>query len=296
MHVSEYLAIAELSGTLLGADVWPTESGTSLIIGANAVSTVSVHPRMQRPDRPPSRVRRRFAWAAVLAVAAIGAMIVLGMMKIGSASRYATERGEQRSLTLADGSVVQINTLTRLVVRFDGNIRLVELPAGEALFRVAHEPGRPFVVRTPFAAVRAVGTQFNVDTRAQGTRVAVIEGRVAVDRDITREGKALTLGAGEQAVVTHRAVTRVAAIPPERTLAWVQRRLIFKSQRLDAAVEEFNRYNRTQLVIAAPELAALRINGVFDADDPQVLVRYLERVQGAQAAVSQDEVRLSLPR
>jgi hypothetical protein len=93
---------------------------------------------------------------------------------------YATGIGEQRTVTLSDGSTVELNSQSRLRVAFHPHERDVELLEGQALFHVAHDRTRPFLVQSEGAKVRAVGTQFDVYRKSDGTVITVVEGRVAV--------------------------------------------------------------------------------------------------------------------
>jgi transmembrane sensor len=122
--------------------------------------------------------RRLLAIAAsiLLTTAALAAYILT------AGGVYATEFGEQRSLALADGSTVQLNSLSKLRIHYSDHERTVDLLRGEALFRVAKDPTRPFIVHSGPAAVKAVGTQFDVYRKADGTIVTVVEGRVAILR------------------------------------------------------------------------------------------------------------------
>jgi transmembrane sensor len=125
-----------------------------------------------------SRTRRQFLAAAV------GAMVltIVGDMwwQTERYPTYATDIGERRSLTLADGSTVDLNARSRIRIEFSGAERRVELLEGQALFQVAKDKRRAFIVRSGSATVRAVGTQFDVYRKASGTTVTVLEGRVAV--------------------------------------------------------------------------------------------------------------------
>ena len=130
--------------------------------------------------RAPSRFRR----VAMLATAAtvVGLMIVAFIAKgqLHGPPEYATEVGEQRSFRLADGSTVILDSRSRLRLAFDNSVRAVDLLQGRALFRVAANPGKPFIVRAGGTTVRVIGTQFDVNESATATVVTVVEGRVAV--------------------------------------------------------------------------------------------------------------------
>ena len=134
-------------------------------------------PRAGHAIRPPPW-RRRFAAAAACALVA-----TLAIALWWSAERYplyTTDVGERRSLTLADGSTVDLNARSRIRIEFTKGERRVELLDGQALFQVAKDKDRPFIVRSGDATVRAVGTQFDVYLKSSGTTVTVLEGRVAV--------------------------------------------------------------------------------------------------------------------
>jgi len=120
---------------------------------------------------------RLFALAASVLVALAGTWLYI------QRNTYSTDIGEQRSIVLNDGSTIELNSRTRVRVRFSDAERDVDLLDGQALFRVAKNPARPFIVHSGSARVRAVGTQFDVYKRTSGTTVTVVEGRVAVTPD-----------------------------------------------------------------------------------------------------------------
>lgn len=238
------------------------------------------------------RMRRR-RWIASAAAAGIAALALVGggiRYWSSDTASYATGVGEQRRLVLDDGSIVDMNTRTELAVRMDDTGRYVELREGEALFEVARDASRPFVVDGELATVRALGTQFNVYRQTDQILVTVIEGRVAVEnRDVARRAagdvggirsvdeEPVELAAGHQARISPRIPILKALANVEPAVAWRERRLIFDGQPLSEVVREFNRYNRRQLVIDHPDLADRRISGVFDADQPDALVRFLQQ-------------------
>jgi transmembrane sensor len=257
--------------------------------------------------RPPVVWTRWLSRAAVLAVVAVaGAWVLYGYAP--SESDLKTAIGEQRSVTLADGSVVFLNTSSELKLHWTASERHIELLRGEARFQVAKNPARPFVVATPEATVRAVGTVFNVRTGEATTQVAVLEGRVKVNAIPTEKGadvnpradgqnvaqpKAraapdLLLAAGQRAAVTSDGIEPEVGPPIERVAAWTQRRLVFRGDPLRAVVAEFNRYRLQALVLDDPSLAEIRINGVFDLDDHASLVAYLRNFESVRVEQRSD--------
>jgi transmembrane sensor len=264
---------------------------------------------MDRPgvvtERLPRRLpatsgRRQLARVAMLSLAAVvvaAAWLVQGYWL--SAIDLRTSVGEQRSVTLADGSVVFLNTNSELKLHWTKHERRIDLLRGEARFQVAKNPARPFVVATQEATVRAVGTVFNIRKAEAITQVAVLEGRVevnAIPRELeenaypTRDAGQpaaqmmpdLLLAAGQRAAVTRRGVEANVGPPIERVAAWTERRLVFRGEALSAVVAEFNRYRLQALVVDDPSLAVIRINGVFDLDDPASLVTYLRNFESVR--------------
>lgn len=140
----------------------------------------------QRKGRANSREGETFLRArghrpALAAVAASMLLaVVTGTWFFTQRNTYTTGIGEQRSIVLSDGSTIQLNTGSRVRVRYSDAERDVDLLEGQALFRVAKNHDRPFVVDTNGARVRAVGTEFDVYRKYGGTVVTVIEGKVAV--------------------------------------------------------------------------------------------------------------------
>jgi transmembrane sensor len=148
----------------------------------NAPRTMATEPnsrglQARRAGRAP-RSRRRFLAAASCTLV----LVIAGAVwwQINGFPSYTTDIGERRSITLADGSTVDLNSRSRLRVEFTKGERRVELAEGQALFQVAKDKYRPFIVSSGDAIVRAVGTQFDVYRKANGTTVTVLEGRVAV--------------------------------------------------------------------------------------------------------------------
>ena len=192
---------------------------------------------------------------------------------------YATNAGEMRSIALEDGSVVELNTRSRLRARFTANERRLQLLAGEAIFNVAKNPRRPFRVFAGSTEIVAVGTQFNVDAHDSRTVVTVLEGRVRVTNstDIPAQGAGpMELNRGEQAVIAkHQPPKRISAADTAKATAWTERRLFFEGTTLADVATEFARYNDRIIRINDQVLAARRITGVFNATDQATFVEFL---------------------
>jgi transmembrane sensor len=217
-----------------------------------------------------------------------------------SPQRFLTALGEQRSVVLNDDSVVTLNTSSSIEVRMSKDHRTVTLLSGEALFQVAHDISRPFDVKTGDTTIRAVGTQFDVDRRAAGTTVTVVEGKVAVFTASagTKGGEAdnLPLTAGEQLTVAPRSKSHAVRANVAAATAWTQRRLIFEHRPLGEVAEEFNRYNHQTIDIRSRELRSQEVTGVFQANDPDSFLTFLAKIPDVNVERSADNQRFVVTR
>lgn len=299
-NMLNYLRTAEIWGALQSANIWPAESKEELyqaIRQANGVNIVRLRKEFgvtevtSEQDSTQGRARKR-RWPLYGALAATVAAVALfvGTQLNGNSATYKTARGEQRSIVLPDGSIVQLNTLSTLVIDFDNQNRRVKLPRGEAFFRVAHDKARPFDVETPFATVHAVGTEFDVYNRKDATHVLVVEGKVGITPNAlgekkrslpTKEGRVVRefLTAGQQITVSAASLPKPTRAKVAAATAWMQRRIVLDRDRIDTAVDEFNRYNTKQIQIRDPALGDIRITGAFNADDPGALVKYIQEIR-----------------
>jgi transmembrane sensor len=263
---------------------------------------------------PPRTSRTR--WTAGLALAAVVAVLGVFLTFFFSAQVIETGRAERRSVTLADGSVVQVDPESRLRIRLEKRQRDVALERGRALFRVAKDPSRPFVVRAEATQVRAVGTQFGVEQAREGIVVTVAEGKVAVlspERSEDRGNSSATappaghpatgrgpgaevlLTAGQQVIVPRRGPAKaVRAVDTDRELAWVAGRLVFDNESVADVVEEFNRYNVVQLHVASPGLAQRSVSGVFDASEPESFIGFMQSVAPVNVHRAGQDITIAL--
>lgn len=186
---------------------------------------------------------------------------------------YQTGVGQRTTLTLEDGSVVTLNTNSRLAVSYSATRRDLTLLAGQALFQVTKNPARPFIVTAGTRQVIAVGTEFEVRLDKSNVRVALIEGKVKVQPVNTRpaagqaDAQALQavaiLEPGEQLIASSAGMSTVSAVDVAGLTSWREGRVRFDDTPLRDAVAEMNRYTRTPIVIADPAISDLRVSGAF---------------------------------
>jgi transmembrane sensor len=286
LHVQEYLETVYADQVLKHIDAERLEDIDTLI----AQVAPSVVPLTGMSAAPASHSLRPKRWAIGLGAAAVLALCALLLPFVikhfEARSEYATALGEQRTIQLSDSSIVTLNADSRIQLRLDRTHRGIELLRGEALFKVAHDPSRPFTVRTNTATVQAVGTQFNVYERPNGTRVSVLEGRVRITPlghsgagAVNAAPATESLGAGQEAQVTpNGTIQRNAKADVMKTVAWRERRLIFDDAPLEDMVYEFNRYSRTtRLTLDGVPPGSHHYNGIFDAADPDSLAELLSK-------------------
>jgi transmembrane sensor len=294
--------------------------GNVIPIGAAAEPAV---PASVEPERDTGWIRR--AWPAV---AAMLALVIAAATWYLQAPRnvYSTGRGEQRSILLTDGSTIDLNARSSVRVRFGSRGRHVDLIGGQALFRVAKDPRRPFIVSVNGTRVRAVGTQFDINQRLHTLVVTVVEGTVAVSGSVPadRGGSAsparpqsgaaplsmkrhspiraevgeILLDAGEQLTLTpvvpvERTVTSQLKPHPvdvESATAWTHRRLIFDTTPLADVAAEFNRNSERPIVVDTRGLEDFHVSGAFSSTDVASFLRFLRAQNGIEVIEEPDRI------
>jgi transmembrane sensor len=241
----------------------------------------SGHPHGERP-RPPlasmlTPTRRRASAPAILGMAVLCASIITAVILLRDPT-LVTGPGEQRTVELSDGTQVSLNANSRIVIRYDDRVRKVSLAKGEVLFNVIKHQLRPFVVVIGDRKVVAMGTTFEVrreDPSGSAFAVTLVEGRVAIEPiswpdalpSESLSGLKL-LNPGERLRFDGKSTEKKDSPAIERVTAWQRGQLIFDDTSLGEAAAEFNRYGSRKLSIDGPELAALRLGGVFKISDP----------------------------
>lgn len=256
---------------------------------------VGVASRPRAAGRP-LRWFSSFGWPP-LAAAVLLIAVGIGWFGVDGASvqSYVTAKGEQRSITLPDGSVAQLGTDTLLTVEMSAKLRKVRLEKGEALFTVAHEE-RPFEVAAGNGVIRDIGTQFDVRRDDRRVAVAVLKGAVEVRLGSTAGGDAgvtLALSRGQQAFYSENGLSAISPADEKTVTAWRSGKLVFDGTPLADVVRELNRYHDRRIVIADPALSALKVSGVFNANNLDGLLRVIPQVLPVQVENSNGTVILS---
>jgi transmembrane sensor len=247
-------------------------------------------PKARRPALlPPAAL---IAAAGVLLVAVTTALVF--ELNRTQTAEYATRVGEQRVISLMDGSSVTLNTATELHVRYSRKWRSVELVRGEALFAVRPDAARPFVVLALGHVTTAVGTEFAVAVHGSSAAVSVLEGTVTVRPFLSSPDSAAVRVQVGQAVDYQAGGTPgpLRGADTDRIRAWQTHRILFSDMRLADAIEEYNRYTTTPIVLNAPALADRRVHGIFRVGDEEAFIQALERALPLRANRAADSVTL----
>ena len=255
-------------------------------------------------DIPPPRARnasprrprlRRWLAAAALAGAAVAGWSWWNLHVIDAAT-YDSAPGLVRRLPLSDGSRATLASDSRIEVRLSRRERRIALQAGEAIFDVAKDAARPFVVDAGAGRVVAVGTRFSVRRDPDGLQVVVTEGRVRLEPARGRGGvrPVTLLPAGSVALVGEDGVL-VRTVPiaeAEEMLGWHSGQLVFRDATLDEAAARFADCSARRLVIGDDTVAALRIGGSFRCDNVEGFARLLKQAFAVRAEHRADGIVL----
>lgn len=234
-----------------------------------------------------SNKRRRFASmmsiaagiAAILILAAIpsserGSAVLAGLQ---GEKIYATNSQDRTRVTLADGSLVTLDSGTQMAVRMGDTRRDVTLLRGRALFKVAKDSERPFVVKASNRTITALGTMFDVRVTPKELRVTLAEGSVSVRPLAAGQNAVPKILKPRQQLVAIAGVSEplLRVVDLQNALAWADRQFFFEDEPLASAIDEINRYADLDIVVD-PAVANLRINGMFRISDQAAFIEALK--------------------
>jgi len=238
------------------------------------------------------------------AMVACGVAAVLGsaalLPVVTSGHVYSTGLGERRAIILDDGSVLSLDAMTSVSVRYSDSERRLVLRRGQARFDVAHDPSKPFSVVARDRKVIATGTAFNIDMVSPEVRVTLLKGRVLVVpagrlavNPQRRAERPIELHPGQALVaVSSRSGSVVAPANLNEVTAWQEGQLFFEKEPLGEAVERVNRYTNRKIVVADAEAAALPISGAFNAGDVKTFLEALDGFLPVTATYEPDRIVL----
>jgi transmembrane sensor len=194
-----------------------------------------------------------------------------------------TAVGEQLTRTLNDGSLIELNTDSEVRVQLTEGQRSIYLLRGQAVFSVAHDESRPFVVFAGDRRVTALGTLFEVRLDNDMTQVTLLEGKVKVDelnildeKTIISPPRAVELNPGERYVSVTNEMTRVEPDRIQSDLSWRDGRHIFVDEKISVIVSELNRYNERKIIINDPKIGELKASANFKMGSTQSLSAALQ--------------------
>lgn len=206
---------------------------------------------------------------------------------------YATLVGQQLDATFNDGSTIRLNTNSLIETEFTDDKRIIKLIKGEALFEVAHDPKRPFIVYAGNRLVQAIGTKFIVHLQSENIQVTVTDGKVKMSKvalntklsDIKELNSTIIqkddifIAKGEKVTAGSNQAPKLSRIKPEnikRELSWLDGKLIFDNERLFDVIKEINRYDDIEIMLNDPSLHNIRISGRFDLGNSESLIEAIE--------------------
>lgn len=233
-----------------------------------------------RPARRERRPLLRYAVAASVLAVALGLGLFSGLNHPGSYSaEFSTALGERKHVALPDGSVIDLNSRSRLQVHYEKDRRLIELSEGEAMFSVEHDSSRPFVVEAGSGKITVTGTRFDVRRDVTQTRVAVEQGTVKVQGHDAPDNEFINLTAGLGTHVDAQGKVAAAyAVNPAELTAWRGGKLVFNNARLSEVAAEVSRYREQPLTVSNPGVANLRLTSVFKSDNTDALLKALPNI------------------
>lgn len=252
-----------------------------------------------RVERPRAAApHRKASWKIAAAIVVCGAVGAAGLFWLKSPgpqyTAYATAIGGHKTLALADGTRIELNTDTQVRL-LNGDHRKVWLDKGEAYFQVHHDAAHPFEVMAGNHKVTDLGTAFFVKRRASNTEVALVEGSARFDDTAAGDARSLTLAPGDVVIASAKAVSLSRRKPAvlSAELSWRHGVLIFEQMTLSAIADELNRYNQKKLVIADAAAGRVKFGGTFATSDVQAVANAAREVFGLEVKDRGNEIVIS---
>ena len=251
------------------------------------------------------RFGNRFLLGVAASLLVLTALPLLMFYTSGPGSelrRYETGVGEIREIDLVDGSNVTLNTSTQILVDISETERRIILDHGEAFFDIAKDLSRPLTVSAGDRVITVLGTSFNVNWDGRDVTVAVIEGQVAVQAEGAEQMAAehlvrlnnaggglpgstalqhgVVLEAGDVAQISRTAEPVIEAVSggTDRYQSWRFGYIRFDDEPLSAVIKELNRYSSTRLSVESPDIANMKVSGVFRTSDIDNTISGLELI------------------
>jgi len=285
-HINELRRLARLSGEL---------NVLTEMSGAMNEAAEFHHPIVRKHSSSP------LPW---IAFAGCMALVVLSFAwffapDVVEPQALATNVGEYEEYLLEDGSMIALNTNSRLIVDYSDQVRSVVMQSGEALFTVAKDPERPFVVQAGTQRVEAVGTAFLIRLDDAQVEVSVTEGRVRLSNESevgptpdTAQPEPIQLEMGQSMKVhlssqeqeTAVKIQPVSDVELRRKLAWREGLLDFHQTALNEVVVEIGRHTGLEIVIADAALGAREFDGLFRVGETESLFEVLKLNYGVQVS------------
>jgi transmembrane sensor len=316
-HVAEYFAIAQMHGDMKAAAAAQKLSTSELVDEARKFNPIVMFPQKKSTaadEQLPRRASGPRAGRLLAGIAGMAAAVAItwfgvahwqpGLIASGQdvAASYDGDATGVRSLTLPDGTLVQLDHGSRIDVRFDKHVRHVAVLHGHVLFDVGKDPARPMLVDVGGHVLQDIGTIFDVRRDAGSDTLTVISGRVRVLNALKPSatgddlppvgGPVADLTAGQQIEL---AVTSTGAVHPvqaAQVTAWLPSEISFQHETIGNVARRFNAYTSKPLVIENGGIADKRISGVFHAHNPQAFVAYLATLPDVRVIDAGDRIRV----
>ncbi|MGN7726486.1 FecR family protein [Luteimonas sp. 22616] len=228
--------------------------------------------------RPAPRRRRWLAMAASVATTAILAVVLWPSARVQAPPVPYAATDSIESVRLADGSVIALDLDTAVAARIDSERRSLELQRGRAVFDVARDASRPFVVDAGVGTVTALGTRFQVQRSGEHVSVTLLEGAVGISTAArsTVGGRMLRLVPGQTArYAPETASWSVEAADAPALTSWSEGFHVFGATPLGQAIADINRYSDVTLVLAGPDMESLPVSGSFKLGDGKAVAEAL---------------------
>ncbi len=260
--------------------LWSDLDEVSDVAKSNLIDDTGSLPKRGRSKNRPlffPKVRMARALGVVSFLVVLLFLVPLDDFLLIFTSDYQTAIGEQKKISLEDGSTVFLNTNSAISVEYTSLSRRIRLQKGQAYFHPQKDPKRPFSVEADAVTAVAIGTEFEVLLKSSQVAVTLFEGSLQVS-GTPQKKESHTLKPGDRVVYTEDSKEGVfEVVDSHQARAWQRGKLIFQDMPLHKVVDQVSRYRHGKIFIVDSKLRNLSVSGVFDIDQPQKMLDVIEK-------------------
>lgn len=197
---------------------------------------------------------------------------------------YSTNKGIKGKITLPDGSIVWLNSASRLKCpsRFSGDFRTLEF-SGEGFFDVVHNPEKPMTIHLDNdITVMVKGTRFNLSSYKNDKDVSalLLSGEITIVKNNKNRKEEIFIKPNEKIFIA-KSNKLVNTIEPKEflsTIGWKEGWLIFNDTPMEEVLKKLERWHGVQFVIEDANILNQKFTARFKEESISQILELMNQI------------------